>query len=141
MRYLADHEYALATRFLFLSMAITVIKREIDVIENKTKIKIKSPYLLLFKQMEARAFQERQQLRKYMYDQKIQVIPLEKNDTFTAYLFVCEKREEKRNYFNPTLRKKVEQILSELMMHRPKDHTDLLTHEVQTTRCSSPPIE
>ncbi|MBM7541492.1 hypothetical protein [Amphibacillus cookii] len=141
MRYLADHEYALATRFLFLSMAITVIKREIDMIENKTKLKIKSPYLLLFKQMEAKAFQERQQLRKYMYDQKIQVRPLEKNDAFTAYLFICGEREEKRNYFNPTLRKKVEQILSELMMQSYQDHSNLLTNEDQAIMSSSSPIK
>ncbi|SDC44542.1 hypothetical protein SAMN05421734_10912 [Pelagirhabdus alkalitolerans] len=116
MRYLTEHEYALASRFLFLSMAITVIQKDITSIETGNGVKIKEPYLELLKMMEDRALTERQQLRKYMYEEKVSVEPLEKNDTFTAYLFISKQKEEKRHYFNPAIRKKVEQILTELMM-------------------------
>jgi len=116
MRYLTEDEYKLASRFLFLSMAITVIQRDIAVIEKGNGLKIKEPYLVLLKQVEEEALLERQQLRKYVYDKKLKVVALEHNDTFTAYLFICQNREEKRNYFNPAIRKKVEYILEELML-------------------------
>ncbi|WP_440896219.1 hypothetical protein ACS127_17115 [Amphibacillus sp. Q70] len=115
MRYLTENEYTLVSRFLFLSMAITVIEKDRVVIENGAGLKIKEPYLALLKRMEQEALLERQQLRKYMYDQKLKVVALERNDTFTAYLFICQNREEKRNFFNPAIRKKVEHILAELM--------------------------
>ncbi len=38
-----------------------------------------------------------------------------KNDSFSSYLFLCNGREEKRNYFNPAIRKKVKTIMQELM--------------------------
>ena len=116
MRYLTIEEYQLASRFLFLSMAITVIQRDLAIIERGAGLKIKEPYLVLLKKMENEAMLERQQLRKYMYDQKLKVVPLERNDTFTAYLFICRNKEEQRNYFNPAIRKKVEHILEELML-------------------------
>ena len=116
MRYLTEDEYKLASRFLFLSMAITVIQRDLAIIEQGAGLKIKEPYLVLLKKMETEAMLERQQLRKYMYDQKLKVVPLERNDTFTTYLFICRNREEQRNYFNPAIRKKVEHILEELML-------------------------
>ena len=116
MRYLTIEEYQLASRFLFLSMAITVIQRDLAIIERGAGLKIKEPYLVLLKKMENEAMLERQQLRKYMFDQKLKVVPLERNDTFTAYLFICRNKEEQRNYFNPAIRKKVEHILEELML-------------------------
>lgn len=116
MRYLTIEEYQLASRFLFLSMAITVIQRDLAIIERGIGLKIKEPYLVLLKKMENEAMLERQQLRKYMFDQKLKVVPLERNDTFTAYLFICRNKEEQRNYFNPAIRKKVEHILEELML-------------------------
>lgn len=96
-------------------MALVVIQKDLLAIEQGTVLKIKEPYLDLLKKIEKRALLERQELRKYMYKQKLQVHALEKNDTFTAYLFICGGREEKRNYFNPAIRKQVEQILHQLI--------------------------
>lgn len=127
MRYLAEEEYKLASRFLFLSMAITVIQRDLVAIEQGNNLKIKESYLTLLRQMEKEALLERQQLRKYMYDQKIKVVALERNDTFTAYLFICGNREERRNFFNPAIRKKVERILTELML---KNYEEEKVHEL-----------
>lgn len=117
MRYLTESEYALGSRFLFLSMAITVIQKDLTTIEKQSFLKIKEPYLDLLREMERRALLERQQLRKYMHKQQLKVIALEKNDTFSAYLFICQGREERRNYFNPAIRKKVEQVIRQLMEH------------------------
>lgn len=114
MRYLDQKELNIASRFLFLSMAIVVLKQDMRHIQNGD-FKIKEPYLELLGKMLAHATEERRKLRRAMQQYDLQVISLQKNDLFSSFLFLCGKREEKRNYFNPTIKKKVETILFELM--------------------------
>ncbi|RKQ31301.1 hypothetical protein [Oceanobacillus halophilus] len=114
MRYLNDEELQIATRFLFLSMAIVVLKQDIIYMQNG-KFKIKEPYIELLEKMISMAINERRQLRKIMMRKNIQVVNLNKNDSFSSFLFTCQGREEKRNYFNPAIRKKVEIIIQNLM--------------------------
>ncbi|MFS0671956.1 hypothetical protein [Ornithinibacillus sp. 179-J 7C1 HS] len=114
MRYLTDEELKVASRFLFLSMAIVVIQQDIQHIQ-KGAFKIKEPYLQLLEKMNANALAERRQLRKKMEDKKLKVMLINKNDSFSSYLFLCRGKEEKRNYFNPAIRKKVEDIVQEIM--------------------------
>ncbi|WP_047986172.1 hypothetical protein [Ornithinibacillus californiensis] len=115
MRYLTDEELRIATRFLFLSMAIVVIQQDIQHIQ-KGAFKIKEPYLLLLEKMNANALAERRQLRSKMENKKLSVMLINKNDSFSSYLFLCKGKEEKRNYFNPAIRKKVEGIVQEVML-------------------------
>ncbi|GAA0438161.1 hypothetical protein GCM10008983_13850 [Lentibacillus halophilus] len=129
MRYLTDDELHLASRFLFLSMAITVIQQDIQHIQAGT-FKIKEPYLNLLEAMNTKAINERNDLRKMMRDRNVQVVALNKSHSFSSYLFVCSGREEKRNYFNPVIRKRVKSIMQELMdkvqpphQHDPAAHT------------------
>lgn len=114
MRFLTEEEYSIASRFLFLSMAIVVIRQDIQHVENGP-FKIKMPYLTLLKKMEALALDERRKLRVEMKKQTIEVISLNKNDSFSSFLFLCQGREEKRNFFNPSIRKKVEAIIQEFL--------------------------
>src|SRR5690625_1979835 len=114
MSYLNQNELKLASRFLFLSMAMIVMKQDMRHIQDGA-FKIKEPYIELLGKMLAHATDERRKLRQMMQRQKIQVIFLQKNDLFSSYLFLCNGREEKRNYFNPTIKKKVETIIDELM--------------------------
>lgn len=114
MRYLQDEHLQAALRFLFLSMAITVMKQDMAYI-REGKFKIKEPYLELLEKMIFLAKKERKNLRKTMHDENIQVILLNRNDSFSSYLFICQGKEEKRNFFNPAIRKKVEIIVKEMM--------------------------
>ncbi|GGH73166.1 hypothetical protein GCM10010978_10770 [Compostibacillus humi] len=114
MRYLQDEHLQAALRFLFLSMAITVMKQDMAYIRDG-KFKIKEPYLELLEKMIFLAKKERKNLRKTMHDENIQVILLNRNDSFSSYLFICQGKEEKRNFFNPAIRKKVEIIVKEMM--------------------------
>ncbi|MDL4842856.1 hypothetical protein [Aquibacillus rhizosphaerae] len=115
MRYLSEEEYELASRFLFLSMAILVIQQDMQNIEKGTTFKIKEPFTDLLSKMEYEATSERRHLRKRMATKQLQVVSLNKNDSFSSFLFICKGREEKRNYFNPAIRKKVENIIHDLM--------------------------
>ncbi|GIO25713.1 hypothetical protein [Ornithinibacillus bavariensis] len=114
MRYLTDEELNIATRFLFLSMAIVVIQQDIGSIQ-KGPFKIKEPYIQLLEKMNSNALTERRQLRSTMEKKKLKVMLLNKNDSFSSYLFICKGKEEKRNYFNPAIRKKVQEIVQEIM--------------------------
>ncbi|WP_096270330.1 hypothetical protein [Paucisalibacillus globulus] len=114
MRYLTDEELGIASRFLFLSMAIVVIQQDIQNIQ-KGAFKIKEPYIQLLEKMNANALAERRQLRTKMENKKLRVMLINKNDSFSSYLFYCKGKEEKRNYFNPAIRKKVEEIVQEIM--------------------------
>ena len=114
MRYLTDEELKVATRFLFLSMAMIVIRQDIQHIEHGA-FKIKEPYTALLEKMVEKGTNERRDLQKEMENKRMKVVTLNKNDSFSSFLFICQGREEKRNYFNPAIRKKVEAIVSELM--------------------------
>lgn len=116
MRFLTEEEYGVVSRFLFLSMAIVVIRQDIRHVEHGA-FKIKSPYLELLKKMETLAVEERRELRIKMKKQNMEVVTLNKNDSFSSFLFLCQGREEKRNYFNPSIRKKVEAIIQEYLFH------------------------
>lgn len=114
MHYLKEDELRVASRFLFLSMAMVVIEQDKEHIQNGA-FKIKEPYLTLLETMRTKATNERRQLRKTMEDKKIKVVSLHKNESFSSFLFLSQGQEEKRNYFNPAIRKKVEVIIQELM--------------------------
>lgn len=114
MRYLNEEEHKTASRYLFLSMAIIVVEKDIQFVESGP-FKIKEPYLELLRKMEHRARIERRELRKKMRDMNVEVVFLQKDDSFSTYLFMTRGYEEERRYFNPAVRKKVEQILYELM--------------------------
>ncbi|KAB8139196.1 hypothetical protein F9U64_02065 [Gracilibacillus oryzae] len=116
MRYLDTHEWELASRFLFMSMALRVIKHDLAQLQQNMPFKINEPYITLLKQIEKKATIERRELQKQLYKEKIQVTTLEKKESFTTYLFTCKGKEEKRNYFNPAIRKKVELILNEWIL-------------------------
>lgn len=88
MRYLNEEELNIASRYLFLSMAIIVIEKDIQHVE-KGPFKIKEPYLKLLYKMDSIAKNERRQLRKKMHDQNIKVVLKDKDDTFSTYLFLA----------------------------------------------------
>jgi len=123
MRYLKDEEFNIASRFLFLSMARVVIQLDIENIEQGP-FKIKNPYLSLLRKMISKATNERRHLRKLMKDKSIQVVIQHKNETFTTVLFLCNGKEEHRDYFNPAIRKKVEVIIQELIQPNLDHHRD-----------------
>lgn len=115
LRYLTDKDLELASRFLFLSMAMVVIRQDRNYVQNGA-FKIKEPYIKLLEKMETEASIERRKLKMVMRQKNMQIVTLNKNDSFSSFLFLCQGREEKRNYFNPAIRKKVEVIVQELML-------------------------
>src|SRR5690625_7980473 len=87
-------------------MAITVLQQDLHYV-TKGPFKIKEPYLELIEQMIKLATEKRRKIRKEMYDRNLTVTRIRQDKLFTSYLFVCDRREEERTYFNPVIRKSV----------------------------------
>jgi len=115
MRYITEENTEIASRYLFLSMAIVVIKQDMK-FHDVGPFKIKEIYLNLLSEMEKAAIKERQQIIRLMKINQLSVLPVAKDDSFSSFLFICQGKEEKKNYYNPALRKKVKKILKELMI-------------------------
>nr|WP_208592666.1 hypothetical protein [Gracilibacillus suaedae] len=113
MRYITDEDFKIASRYLFLDMAIEVIQKDLDTLRNNTIFKINEPYIKLLESVERKAIEERRELKQQMHMKNLKVLQTDKNDMFTEYTFYANRKEEKRNYFNPAIRKKVLLILEE----------------------------
>lgn len=114
MSYLTDDELQLASRFLFLSMAIIVIQKDLETIQ-KGPFKLKRPYIEILEIMQTKALKERQQLRQQMKQSQIKVTLIQKDDLFSTFLFIGKNREERRNYFNPSIKRRVQSIFWDLL--------------------------
>lgn len=114
MRYLNKEEMNIATRFLFLSMAIIVIEQDLRNFEEGA-FKIKDPYKQLLRKMNSLALLERKQLKRRMHQQKIQVIHGERTRFFSSFIFIAQQKQEEKSYFNPAIRNHVELIVRELI--------------------------
>lgn len=105
----------IASRFLFLSMAIRTLELDYHQIQYG-QFKIKEPYIEKIEEMISKAIQERKHLRSTMYHDKIQVHLLTREGNFSTYQFILGGNEMEVPYNNMVIRKNVEQILRELWM-------------------------
>ena len=132
MRYLNQEEIDIASNFIFLSMAITVLQQDLHYV-TKGPFKIKEPYLELIEQMIKLATEKRRKIRKEMYDRNLTVTRIRQDKLFTSYLFVCDRREEERTYFNPVIRKNVLEMMLTLVEDVPQ-HIRRKREDVQRKR-------
>ncbi|QGH35118.1 hypothetical protein GI584_14165 [Gracilibacillus salitolerans] len=114
MRYITDEEFKIASSYLFLSMAIEVIQKDLHTLRNNSIFKINEPYIKMLESVEKKAIEERREFKQQMHMNKLSVLLTDKSDQFTEYTYYSKRKEEKRRYFNPAIRKKVLVILEEL---------------------------
>lgn len=104
----------LATSFLFLNMAIKVLeidKRQIE----QSHLKIKTPYIKLIDKLITKAIKERRKLKSLMHQKKIHIAPLYREGEFSYYEIVINRSKTVKCYFNPVIKKEVENMISCLM--------------------------
>lgn len=97
---------------IFLPMALVVLQQDRAIIEN-SPFKIKKVYLDLVDQSFQEIHNELYKVKRYMAKNKLQVHLIQRDKSFTNYLFLYDGFEEYRNYFNPTIRNKVQQLLDQ----------------------------
>ncbi|MGP4038318.1 hypothetical protein ACTWP4_00200 [Gracilibacillus sp. D59] len=113
MRNITEEEFNIASRYLFLSMTIEVIQKDLNTLRNNNIFKISEPYIALLESVLRKAVEERRELKQEMHRKNLKVLQTDKTDQFTEYTFYAKRKEEKRNYFNPAIRKKVLVIIEE----------------------------
>lgn len=103
----------IASRFLFLSMAIRTLELDRQQIQHGP-FKIKEPYIEQIEEMISKAIQERRQLKSTMFRDKIQVTLRAREGSFSTYQFILGGNEMEIPFNNMVIRKNVENILREL---------------------------
>ncbi|KAB8139245.1 hypothetical protein F9U64_01070 [Gracilibacillus oryzae] len=115
MKNLDKDEWQIASRFLFVDLTLKVIDRDLKMLKESSPFKISEPYITLLERTKKIGTAERKALKKKMYQENIGVVQNKKEESFTYYLFSCKGAKEERSYFNPNIKKKVENILDEWM--------------------------
>lgn len=104
----------IASRLIFISMAMTVIQQDIIHIQNGP-FKIKEPYIDQLERMHTTASNECRDLKKEMWDKRISFVLMGRRKGSTEYKFIVNGKERTRAYNNHIIKKNVKEILEELM--------------------------
>src|SRR5690606_1888552 len=110
MTRISTYDRDIIEQAIYLPMLITVLNRDLSVIENSS-LKLKKPYQELITATIKTAQKELAVVKRYMQKNNIKVQRLKSDDAFTMYLFLYKGYEEQHNYFNPRLRNRVEELM------------------------------
>lgn len=108
MYQLPEDSHHILLEYIFLSFTIDVLEYELRILLQSTDIKLQETFIAFINHMSSYAKNRRHILKKEMDRKLFSVQPLEKNNVFTSFLLVFDKKEERRDFFNPAIRKKVE---------------------------------
>jgi hypothetical protein len=95
---------------IYLPMVLTVLNRDLSVVEN-SPFKLRKPYTELIEETMKIIQRELAETKQYMKKNKLQVIETKRDDAFTMYMFLYKGYEEYHNYFNPRIRNKVQELM------------------------------
>jgi hypothetical protein len=109
-----EKQYFILSHYIFLSFTIDALELERKKLHQISDIKLPEVFMMLIDDMLVHANNQRRSLKEIMHKEQLSIQPLGSNDVFTSFLFILDKKEERRDFFNPAIRKKVEGILIEL---------------------------
>ncbi|UAC49010.1 hypothetical protein K6959_03625 [Bacillus aquiflavi] len=102
---------------IYLPMVLTVLNRDLTVVEN-SPFKLRKPYLDLIDKTIKIVQTELYQVKHYMNKKNLKVKQINHDDSFTMFLFIYKGYEEQHNYFNPRIRNKVQELLEYYLFKR-----------------------
>ncbi|KAB2337159.1 hypothetical protein F7731_05910 [Cytobacillus depressus] len=102
---------------IYLPMVLTVLNRDLTVFNN-SPFKLKQPYLNLIEETMKVIQKELKEVKQYMYQNKLKVEQLKRDEAFTMFMFLYKGYEEHHNYFNPRIRNKVQELLDFYLYRR-----------------------
>lgn len=114
MALITDHERDVIEKEIYLPMLITILERDKKAIEL-SQVKIKQPYIELIENAIKKVNKDIRENRIYMNKNKIKVFKVNGDEVFTKYRFICRGINEDHNYFNPRLKNRCEELLSEYL--------------------------
>ncbi|OCA84325.1 hypothetical protein A8F94_16580 [Bacillus sp. FJAT-27225] len=107
---------------IYLPMVLTILNRDIAVIEN-SPFKLRKPYKELVEDTIKAVQKELFRVKAYMKANKLKVMETKRDEAFTMFLFLYNGYEEYHNYFNPRIRNKVQELMEYYFIgrHRKKE--------------------
>ncbi len=106
----------IATRYLFIDMAIKNMQLDLQHVENGP-FKIKRPYIEVIERCISKGINERKHLKKLMYQNNIRIGLSHTNQGFTTYEVYCDGYKRERTIDNNVIKKNVESVMMELITH------------------------
>lgn len=117
MTKIPEFERVIMEQAIYLPMVLTVLSRDMNVIQ-KSPFKLKFPYLNLIEEAMKAVQKELAEVKRYMNKNKYKVQEINRDDAFTRFLFLYKGYEEQHNYFNPRIRNKVQELLEYYLFKR-----------------------
>lgn len=117
MTRIPEHDRNIMEQAIYLPMVLTVLNKDLMVINN-SPFKLKKPYLDLIEETMKVIQRELSEAKKYMRTNKLQVMQTKRDDAFTMFLFLYKGYEEHHNYFNPRIRNKVQELMDYYFIQR-----------------------
>ncbi|MDQ0162360.1 hypothetical protein [Bacillus alveayuensis] len=105
---------------IYLPMTITVLNRDLTVVEN-SPFKLKQPYLHIIEEAIKLAQKDLALAKRELRKQNVKVLRLKRDEAFTLYGFYYKGYEEQHNYFNPRIRNKVAELIEYYLFKAEKD--------------------
>lgn len=110
MLHIPENDRNLLEKAIFLPMALTILNRDLQVVQNSA-FKLKKPYLHLIEATMNLIQQDLREIKREMHKRNMKVFEQKRDEAFTQFLFVSNGYEEIHNYFNPRIRNNVESLL------------------------------
>lgn len=117
MTRIPEEERDMMEKAIYLPMVITVLNRDLSVID-KSPFKLKKPYLLLVEETLKVIQNELAEVKRCMKQQQLKVAEIHRDEAFTMFMFLYKGFEEHHNYFNPRIRNKVQELLEYYLYRR-----------------------
>lgn len=117
MTRIPEEERDMMEKAIYLPMVITVLNRDLSVID-KSPFKLKKPYLLLVEETLKVIQTELAEVKRCMKQQHLKVAEIHRDEAFTMFMFLYKGFEEHHNYFNPRIRNKVQELLEYYLYRR-----------------------
>ena len=117
MTRIPEEERDMMEKAIYLPMVITILNRDLTVID-KSPFKLKKPYLLLVEETLKVIQNELAEVKRFMKQQQLKVEEIHRDEAFTMFMFLYKGFEEHHNYFNPRIRNKVQELLEYYLYRR-----------------------
>lgn len=110
-----DEDRLIFEQSLFLPMALTLFERDLHIIE-RAPFKLKQPYIRCIEQSMNHLQRDLAIVKQEMKKKKMKAQEMQRDDTFTSFLFVYKGYEEHHNYFNPRIKHYVQEIMEKYLL-------------------------
>jgi hypothetical protein len=117
MTRIPEEERDLMEKAIYLPMVITILNRDLIVID-KSPFKLKKPYLLLVEETLKFIQREMAEVKRTMKQKHLKVEEIHRDEAFTMFMFLYKGYEEHHNYFNPRIRNKCQELLEYYLYRR-----------------------